>query len=114
MRRLTHLLLSPPSRFVRLLIGEKRLTFDSGPADDYVVQLPVLTDGGSRCVGLWAIVDHLEGNYPEHPMTPEDAVARAESLRLIDWAMGALQEDVTRLVVLEKASQRYSGGPPRR
>ena len=114
MRRLVHLLLSPPSRFVRLLIGEKRLTLDSVPADDAAVQLPVLTDGGARCVGLWAIVDYLEGNYPDHPMTPEDAVARAESLRLIDWAMGTLQENVTRRIVFEKASQRYTGGPARR
>ena len=115
MRRLIHLLLSPPSRFARLLIAEKRLTFDPVPCDDPLAQLPVFIDqDGAQTTGLWAIVDHLEGNYPEHPLTPEDPAARAESLRLIDWAMGALYDNVTRRVVFEKASQRYTGGAAKR
>jgi len=115
MRRLVHLLLSPPSRFARLLIAEKRLTFDPVPAEDIAAQLPAFTDmDGTRAVGLWAIVDHLEGGYPEHPLMPEDAAARAESLRQLDWAMGALQENVTRRIVYEKASQRFTGAPARR
>jgi glutathione S-transferase len=115
MRRLIHLLLSPPSRFARLLIAEKRLTFDPVPSEDMAAQLPVFTDmDGTRAVGLWAVVDHLEGGYPEHAMTPEDAGARAESLRLLDWAMGALHENVTRRIVYEKASQRFTGAPAKR
>jgi glutathione S-transferase len=69
---------------------------------------------GTRAVGLWAIVDHMEGGYPEHPLTPEDSIARAESLRLIDWAMGALHENVTRRIVYEKASQRFTGAAAKR
>jgi glutathione S-transferase len=115
MRRLIHLLLSPPSRFARLLIAEKRLTFDPVPSDDPLAQLPVFVDqDGAQTTGLWAIVDHLEGNYPEHPLMPEDATARAESLRLVDWAMGALFDNVTRRIVFEKASQRYTGGAAKR
>lgn len=115
MRRLIHLLLSPPSRFARLLIAEKRLTFDPVAPEDMAGQLPVFTDmDGSRAVGLWAIVDHLEGGYPEHPLTPEDAGIRAESLRLLDWAMGPLHENVTRRIVYEKASQRFTGASARR
>jgi glutathione S-transferase len=115
MRRLIHLLLSPPSRFARLLIAEKRLTFDPVVPDDMSAQLPVFTDmDGSRAVGLWAIVDHLEGGYPEHPLTPEDSAARAESLRLLDWAMGTLHENVTRKIVYEKASQRFTGAAAKR
>jgi glutathione S-transferase len=63
---------------------------------------------------LWAIVDHLEGGYPEHPLTPEDSAARAETLRLLDWAMSTLHETVTRRIVYEKASQRFTGAPARR
>jgi glutathione S-transferase len=115
MRRLIHLLLSPPSRFARLLIAEKRLTFDGVAPEDTAQQLPVFIDqDGTRATGLWAIVDHLEGNYPDHPLTPDDPVARGESLRLIDWAMGRLQENVTRRIVYEKASQRYTGGAAKR
>ena len=115
MRRLVHLLLSPPSRFARLLIAEKRLAFDPVAADDSSAQLPEFMDlDGTRAVGLWAIVDHLEGGYPEHPLTPEDSAARGESLRLIDWAMSTLHENVTRKIVYEKASQRYTGGVSKR
>ena len=115
MRRLVHLLLSPPSRFARLLIAEKRLAFDPVMPDDSSVHLPVFIDQDeTECTGLWAIVDHLEGNYPEHPLTPENATARAESLKFVDWAMGPLHENVTRKVVYEKASQRFTGASAKR
>jgi glutathione S-transferase len=115
MRRLVHLLLAPPSRFVRLLIGEKRLTWDPVTPEDLFEHLPVFIDlDGTRTQGLWAIVDHLEGNYPDHPMAPDDSAARAESLRLLDWAMGPLMESVTRRIVYEKAAQRFTGNPVHR
>lgn len=115
MRRLIHLLLSPPSRFARLLIAEKRLSCDPVTPEDLFSHLPVFIDlDGTRCEGLWAIVDHLEGNYSDHCLTPEDARARGDTLRLVDWAMGPLQENVTRKIVFEKASQRFTGSPARR
>lgn len=115
MRRLTHLLLSPPSRFVRLLIGEKRLACDLVAPEDVTAHLPVFVDlDGTKCEGVWAIVDHLEGAYPEHQMAPEDPAIRAEALRLLDWAMSIFHESVTRKIVFEKASQRFTGAPARR
>jgi glutathione S-transferase len=115
MRKLIHLLLSPPSRFARLLIAEKRLSYDCVTPEDLFTHLPVFTDlDGTRCEGLWAIVDHLEGNYPDHPLTPEDARARADTLRLVDWAMGPFHETVTKKIVHEKASQRFTGSPNKR
>jgi len=112
MRRLTQLLLSPPSRFVRLLIAEKRLACDLATPDDLFAHLPVFVDlDGSACAGLWAIVDHLEGTYQDNPLMPEDSRARAEALRLVDWAMGPFQEAVTRKIVFEKASQKFTGTP---
>jgi glutathione S-transferase len=110
MRRLVHLLLSPPSRFARLLIAEKRLTCDPVAPEELSEHLPLFIDqDGSRAQGLWAIVDHLEGSYLDHPMAPEDAGARAESLRLLDWSMGPFLEAVTRRIVYEKAAQRFTG-----
>ena len=115
MRRLTHLTLSPSSRFARLAIGEKRLTYNSVTPEDVHRHLPVFVDmDGTRCEGLWALIDHLEGNYPDRPLIPEDSAARNETLRLLDWAMGPLQENVTRRIVFEKASQRVTGAPARR
>jgi glutathione S-transferase len=115
MRRLIQLLLSPPSRFARLLVAEKRLTCDPAAPEDLAAHLPVFIDlDGTRCEGLWAIVDHLEGNYPDHPLVPEDAAARGECFRLLDWAMGPFHDAVTRRIVYEKASQRFTGAAARR
>jgi len=115
MRRLVQLLLSPPSRFARLLIAEKRLTCDCLAPEDTAAHLPVFVElDGSRHQGLWAIVDHLEGSYPDQPLTPEDDAARAESLRVLDWAMGPFLESVTKRIVYERASQRYTGSTARR
>jgi glutathione S-transferase len=115
MRRLVQLLLSPPSRFARLLVAEKRLSCDCSAPEDLSGHLPVFIElDGGRHQGLWAIVDHLEGSYPERPLTPEDDAARAESLRLLDWAMGPLLENVTKRIVYERASQRYTGATAQR
>lgn len=115
MRRLVHLLLSPASRFARLLIAEKRLTCDPVTPESPIEHLPLFTDlDGTTARGLWAIVDHLEGNYADNPMAPEDSSARAESLRLLDWSMGPFLETVTRRIVYEKAASRYTGAAVQR
>jgi len=114
MRKLIHLTLSPASRLARLLAGEKRLTCDPVLSDDPLTHLPAFIDlDGTTVTGLWAIVDHLEGNYPEHPLIPEDPAARAEALRWLDWAMGPLHDQVTRRILFEKGAQRYTGAPQR-
>ena len=64
-------------------------------------------------MGLWAIIDHLEGAYPDHPLTPEDPIQRGEVLRWLDWAMGPLHDQVTRRILFEKGAQRYTGAPSR-
>jgi glutathione S-transferase len=96
------------------MVGEKRLACDPVASDDPQAHLPVFIElDGTRSEGLWAIVDHLEGNYPEHPLTPEDPLQRAEVLRGLDWAMGTFHEQVTRRIVFEKGAQRYTGAPAR-
>lgn len=114
MRKLIHLTLSPASRLARLLVGEKRLTCDPVLSDEAHAHLPVFVDlDGATATGLWAIVDHLEGAYPEHPAMPEDPAARSETLRWLDWAMGPFHDQVTRRIVFEKGAQRYTGAPQR-
>lgn len=115
MRRLFHLMLSPTSRLVRLSLGEKRLSCDCSFAEDPSAHLPLLVElDGARREGLWAILDHLEGTYPEQPLTPEDPEARADVLRWLDWAMGPFHEQVTQKIVFEKATQRFTGAVARR
>jgi glutathione S-transferase len=115
MRRLTHLMLSPSCRLARLMVAEKRLPCDPVQAEDSRQSMPIFTDlDGTRCEGVWAILDHLEGQYPEPPLAPEDAAERRQSLRWLDWAMGPFHESVTQRVIYEKAGKRYTGAPARR
>jgi glutathione S-transferase len=114
MRRLIHLVFQPASRLARLVAGEKRLTIDPHPAEDFHAHMPVFVDlDGTRCEGLWAILDHLEGAYPEEPLIPEDARERGEVLRWLDWTITVLGDQVTKKIVYEKANPRYTGAPTR-
>src|SRR3569833_573224 len=114
MRKLIHLTLSPASRLARLMVGEKRLSCDPVPSEDSQLHLPVFTDlDGTTATGLWALVDHLEGNYQDHPLMPEDQSARGAALRWIDWAFGPFQDQVTRRIVFEKAAPRFTGAAQR-
>jgi len=115
MRRLTHYLLSPSSRFARLLVAEKRLACDLAVPEEGATHLPIFVDmDGTKVQGLWAIVDHLEGTYTDQPLMPEDAAPRAEALRLLDWSMGPFLDTVVRRIVYEKASPRFTGASTQR
>src|ERR1041385_5777728 len=104
MPRLTHIYMSIPCRVARLALGEKSIACALAPAPDPLGHLPVLTeDDGAVITGLWAIIDHLEGMYPDNPLFPEDAAERAESLRLFEWLMTQFHETVTTRIVWEKA-----------
>jgi glutathione S-transferase len=110
MRRLIHVMLSPSCRLARLMVGEKRITCDPALAEDLKQSMPVFIDmDGTRAEGLWAILDHLEHNYPDHPLAPADDAARRACLRWVDWAMGPFHEKITQRIVYEKAAPRYTG-----
>jgi glutathione S-transferase len=112
MRRLIHLILSPCGRLARLIVAEKRIPCDNVAAEDARNPMPVFIDmDGARAEGLWAIIDHLEGHYPDHPLAPEDAAERRDSLRWLDWALGPLHEQVTQRIAYEKGGQRFTGAP---
>ena len=110
MRRLNHLMLSPSCRLARLMVGEKRVACDPAMSDDPKQSMPIFTDlDGTRCEGVWAILDHLEHHYPDHPLAPADDAARLACLRWVDWAMGPFHEQVTQRIVYEKAAPRFTG-----
>ena len=114
MRRLVHLVFQPASRLVRLMLGEKRLVVDPQIAEDANAHLPILIDlDGTRCEGLWAVVDQLEGAYPEIALIPEDAAPRGETMRWLDWSMTVLGDRVTKKIVFEKANPRFTGASTR-
>jgi glutathione S-transferase len=110
MRRLIHLTLSPSCRLARLMVGEKRVACDPVISDDPAQAMPVLVDvDGTRAEGVWAILDHLESHYPDHPLVPGDDADRRGALRWLDWAFGPFHERVTQRIVYEKAAPRFTG-----
>jgi glutathione S-transferase len=110
MRRLIHVMLSPSCRLARLMVGEKRIACDPVLAEDVKQSMPVFVDmDDTRAEGLWAILDHLEQNYPDHPLAPADDAARRACLRWVDWALGPFHEKITQRIVYEKAAPRYTG-----
>ena len=110
MRRLIHLTLSPSCRLARLMVGEKRVACDPVISDDPTQAMPVLVDvDGTRAEGIWAILDHLESHYPDHPLVPGDDADRRGALRWLDWAFGPFHERVTQRIVYEKAAPRFTG-----
>ncbi len=114
MARLIQFLLSPASRLVRLAAGEKKVPCNTVAADDANAHLPVwVEEDGTAVTGLWAIVDHLENNWPDPALLPEDALERGEALRLLDWAMTSFHDDITRRIVFEKAAQAQTGSHSR-
>ncbi|MGQ0742637.1 MAG: glutathione S-transferase family protein [Alphaproteobacteria bacterium] len=115
MRRLVHITLSPACRMARLVLGEKRLACDLVQAEDPLSHLPVFVDLDGRMIaGLWAIIDHLEGAHSELVLVPDDPVERAETLRLLDWAMTNFHEFVTKRIAFEKGTQTQTGSASRR
>src|SRR3954470_14381050 len=109
MRRLVHLMLSPSCRLARLMVGEKRVACDPVIAEDRQT-MPVFVDlDGTRAEGVWAILDHLETNFPDRPLAPADDAARRDCLRWVDYAMGPFHEQVSQRIVYEKAAPKYTG-----
>ena len=79
-------------------------------SDEIKQTMPVFLDmDGTRAEGVWAILDHLEQNYPDRPLAPADDAARRACLRWVDWAFGPFHEQVTQRIVYEKAAPRYTG-----
>lgn len=115
MRTLHHLWLSPFSRKVRLVLAEKKLDVDlvAEPvwerrpallALNPAGEVPVLVEpeGGPVVCDSAAICEYLEETYPETPLLPGNAAARAEIRRLVAWFDGKFQCEVTDRLVGEK------------
>ena len=119
--RLYHLPLSPGSRFVRLLRGERRLGVELkeervwehrrgflriNPAGE--VPVLIAPDGGAVC-GLISIADHLVRLHPDAalPLLPEEAGLRAETLRLFDWFDRKFSAEMSEGLLLEKVTRRF-------
>lgn len=129
MRQLYHLLISPASRKVRLVLAEKNLPFEMVEERDWERRLeflalnpagevPVLVEeDGTVVSGGMPIVEYLEEAVPEVKLLPGDAQARAEARRLVDWFDRKFAAEVSDGLIFEKVTRRFlsaseGGGAP--
>ncbi|GBQ17578.1 glutathione S-transferase [Komagataeibacter rhaeticus] len=121
MRILYHLPLSPYSRKVRLVLGEKRLPFelktervwerrpeylDRNPAGT----VPMLQEENGLCIpDSWVICEYLEEAYPDTPLLGRTLAERVEVRRLVVWFDEKFGHDVSCRLLNEKVMKRISG-----
>ncbi|NVN12847.1 MULTISPECIES: glutathione S-transferase family protein [Nguyenibacter] len=121
MRILYHLPLSPYSRKVRLVLGEKRLPFelmmervwDRRP--DYLAANPACTvpllveENGLSIPDSSVICEYLEEAYPDTPLLGRTLAERVEVRRLVAWFDQKFAIEVTHNLLNEKVLKRISG-----
>lgn len=121
---LYHHPLDPPSRRVRLTLGEKKVPFEAvlekpwDPSPDYqalspagdVPSLVVTKEEGTFCLGeATAICEYLEETQEGPTLLGEQAEERAEVRRLIHWFENKMFLECTNLIIGEKAYKRLQG-----
>lgn len=121
MRTLYHLALSPQSRLIRLVLGEKRMEVhlraepvwerrEEFLAINPAGEVPVLVeDDGTTIAGATAIAEYLEETNPEPELIAGDPAERAEIRRLVSWFDRKFDREVTDLLVGEKVMKRFLG-----
>jgi glutathione S-transferase len=121
MRLLYHLILSPYSRKVRIVLAEKGLDFDLRAekiwerrpeflALNPTGQVPVLVeDDGTAIADSGVIAEYLEESYPKPPLMKGDAKTRAEIRRIAAWFDLKFYREVTRNLTGEKVQKRFLG-----
>jgi glutathione S-transferase len=121
MRFLYHLPLSPYSRKVRLVLGEKRLPFELRLEKtwerraDYLDLNPAGTvptlveDSGLVVPDSCVICEYLDEAYPDVAMLGRTLAERVEVRRLVAWFDGRFANEVTRNLLGEKVMKRIAG-----
>ncbi len=121
MRLLYHLPLSPLCRKVRLVLAEKRLTFELRiekvweHRPEYLAINPAATvptlleDNGLAVADSAVICEYLEEAYPDTSMLGATLGERVEVRRLVAWFDGKFADEVTRNLNGEKYLKRLAG-----
>lgn len=123
--RLYHHPFDPPSRRVRLALGEKKIQFETviekpwDPQPEYLAVSPAgdvptlhLSDGKEELYlsEATSICEYLEETQKEKCLLPGTEEERAEIRRLIHWFEHKMYLECTSLIVGEKAIKRLQGG----
>lgn len=121
MRVLYHLWLSPFSRAVRLVLGEKGLEFSMKVEKTWerraeflalnpAGEVPVLIEpDGTVLAGAWPIAEYLDEVYRDKLLIGLNPVDRAEVRRVAAWFDHKMNSEVTDGLVTEKIMKRFLG-----
>ena len=115
---LVHHSISPQSRKIRLIMAEKKMLFVLKEEEPWNIsqeimkinpsgELPVLIFDGNIISGNYAITEYLEESNPQYKLLPEDAKARAEVRRIVEWFDGKFYNEVYKYIVAEKIIKRF-------
>lgn len=122
--RLHHHPFDPPSRRVRLVMGEKAITYETiiekpwEPREEYLELNPagevptlVIENEEEQIVlsDATAICEFIEETHKSNPLLGKDPVDRAEVRRLVNWFEYKMWNEVTSYLVGEKAIKRLQG-----
>ncbi len=128
MLTLYHHPLSGHSRFIRVALGEYRISVD--PIEEHpwarrrefmvlnpAGTLPVLVENDRAVCGAGPIAEYLDetrgGGLGEHRLMPREPVDRAEMRRLLDWFNVKFSAEVTDYLVTEKVFKLQMTTPAR-
>lgn len=121
MRKLYHFILCPFSRKVRIVLGEKKLEFESEMVRPWehnqtLVDMnpeglaPVLVEESERAVAnAYPICEYLDEVHFDPPLIGINSFQRAEVRRLVAWFDEKFNTEVTHNIVYEKALKRRMG-----
>ena len=121
MKTLYHLWLSPFSRKVRIVLAEKKLSFDMLVEETWerrteflslnpTGEVPVLVEEDNTVLAdSMAICEYLEEKYPDPNLIGKRPYDRAEVRRLVAWFDQKFNLEVTDKLVNEKVMKRFLG-----
>lgn len=113
MRRLHHFPLSPFCRKVRLVLGEKKIAFESIAERPWEQQAELsawprfVESDGDSLTDARAIAEYLEEKYREPALLPQEVRARAAIRALVNHFDEKLFAQVTAVILRERVLKRF-------
>ncbi len=116
---LYHHWLNPACRFARVLLAEKRISFDLKLEREWerrpaflrlspAGEVPVyVSEEGGVFAGMMALAEYLEETTPEPALLTGDADARFEIRRLVGWFHTKFGTEVSRILMTEKLFKQH-------
>jgi glutathione S-transferase len=118
---LYHFQLCPLSRFIRLVLNEKKLQYNLNLENYWLrskqlsrlnpaMEVPILDDNNFIVNDPIVIYEYLEEKYPEYSLFSNDVNKKSEIRRLVNWFSIRLFNEGMKQILNEKVIQYYTSG----